>query len=111
MEKMFEAVKALMLILLTLSLFVVLDTFFALLIVNSSFFGICQRLISQRDFLKLGFCAFRVVWILVRVVFDGHFFESAFDFRFVRIPTQSHQLIVLRSRCIVLLLVPPLAKR
>ncbi len=69
-EKLVETL-VLTLMLLTLSLLMFTNTFCTLLIKNSSFIWITQHVVRISHILKSVFCALRVIWIFVGMVFNG----------------------------------------
>jgi hypothetical protein len=68
-----------LLLLLPLALFMLADTLRTLLVINPSLFSVTEHVIRICDFLELLLSTFRVVRVLVRVVFDRLFLEGLFD--------------------------------
>jgi len=79
---------------LALTLFVLTDTLFTLLIVNTALVSVGQGVVGVCNRLKLLFGGFRVVLVLVGVVLDGKFLERLLDLRFSRVPFEAHNFVI-----------------
>lgn len=99
-----EVIMSMLMLLLALSLFMVLNTFFTLLIVDSTFLGVRQDFVSQPNLLELLLGGFWVFWILVRVVFNCKFFKGALNILLGGCPFKAHHVIVLVVGLILFLL-------
>jgi len=95
----------------SLSLGVLLYTFFTLLVVNASLFGVGKHLVCVRNFLKLFLGSIRVITVLVRMVLDRQLFECLLNLVFACIPLDAHDFVVIFTRVfwLLLLLLLPLA--
>jgi hypothetical protein len=95
----------------SLSLGVLLYTFFTLLVVNASLFRVGKHLVCVRDFLKLFLGSIRVITVLVRMVLDRQLFECLLNLVFACIPLDAHDFVVIFTRVfwLLLLLLLPLA--
>jgi hypothetical protein len=94
------------LVLLSLALFMLLDSFRALLIVNSAFFGVWEDFVSVRYLLELFFGFVRVVPVFVRMIFNCQLFECFFNLVFISILLDSHDLVIVIFRVFWFLRLP-----
>ena len=92
-----KVIKTLVLSLMlrALSLFVFSNSVCTLLIEYPTLVGITQHVVGVCYVLKSIFCAFRVIWIFVRMVFDGKFLESLLYIIGRSVPSDSHNLVVI----------------
>lgn len=93
-ESLLELKATALLLLLSLTLFVLADALCTLLVVDTSLVRVAEHIISISHFLKLLLGTFRIIRVLIRVELDRLLLECLFNVCLCCISLQSHNFVI-----------------